>query len=142
VNRVVFDASVVAKWLFREPGSDEAVSLLNKADIVYEPDLFSIEIDAIISKKKRIKEISQDEAKTKRSLLSKFQFHSVSYKEVSDLAFELSVSLPLTLYDAFYLATAMVTNSVLYTADERLVRALSTTKLNEFISGIYSSEEC
>ena len=133
----VIDASVAAKWLFLEPGTDVAVKLLERFDFFYAPNLFQIELDAIITKKVRKKEVSVEEAPVKRSQATKLPARFINYQELSDIAFDISVTLPITLYDATYIATAILTNSVFYTADERLVRGLSTTPIYRFVRSIY-----
>ena len=58
----MIDASVAAKWLFLEQGTDEAIQLLEQLDYFYAPSLFQIELDAIITKKVRKKELKFEEA--------------------------------------------------------------------------------
>lgn len=135
----VIDASVAAKWLFLEPGSDEAQELLNRFDYFYAPDLFQIELESIITKKVRKKELSLEEAPVKKSQSSKLPVRVINYQQLSDIAFDISTALPVTLYDACYIATAILTNAVFYTADERLVNGLSTTPLAKFVKSIYKS---
>ena len=57
MNSYVIDASVAAKWLFLEQGTDEAIQLLEQFNYFYAPSLFQIELDAIITKKVRKKRI-------------------------------------------------------------------------------------
>lgn len=133
----VIDASVAAKWLFLEKGTDEAVQLLNQFDFFYAPDLFQIELDSIITKKVRKKELRQEEAPVKKSQASKLPVRFINYQQLSDIAFDISTTLPVTLYDATYIATAVLKNSVFYTADERLINGLSTTPLARFVKSIY-----
>lgn len=133
----VIDASVAAKWLFLETGSNEAVQLLEQFDFFYAPNLFQIELDAIITKKVRKKELSIVEAPEKKNQAAMLPARFINYLELSDIAFEISITLPITLYDATYIATAILTNSVFYTADERLVRGLSTTPFDRFVRSVY-----
>lgn len=137
MSSYVIDASVAAKWLFLEPGSDEAVRLLNHFDYFYAPDLFQIELEAIITKKVRKNELTIEEAPQKKQQASGLPVRFINYKELSDIAFDISVTLPVTLYDATYIATAILTESKFYTADERLVNGLSTMSLSRFVRSIY-----
>lgn len=137
MKRAVFDASVAAKWIFNEVGSTESIALLNDISLIYEPTLFTIEVDAIITKKVRKKEITREEARKKREQINTLPYQPIAYKEVSEMAFDLSLTLPITLYDATYVVTAMYTNSIFYSADERLVRGLKTTRLSKFVASIY-----
>ncbi|GAB5409376.1 MAG: type II toxin-antitoxin system VapC family toxin [Balneolaceae bacterium] len=135
----VIDASVAAKWLFLEEGTDETVLLLEQFDFFYAPTLFQIELDSIITKKVRKKELTIEEAPVKKSQAAKLSVRFIKYNQLSDIAFDISTTLPVTLYDATYIATAILTNSIFYTADERLVNGLSTTPLARFVRSIYGS---
>ena len=134
---VVFDASVAAKWIFSEEGSKRSTELLIKSNHIYEPDYFFIEIESIITKKVHRKEITMDFALARKSEIYLFGCRVTEYKTISKLAFDLSTTLPITLYDATYVATAMRKDALFYTADQRLVRGLSTTKLSQFVKSIY-----
>lgn len=137
MSRYVIDASVAAKWLFLERGTEESVQLLDQFDFFYAPNLFQIELDSIITKKVRKKELSFEEAPIKKNQASKLPARFITYDQISGIAFDISTTLSITLYDATYLATAILTNSIFYTADKRLVRGLSTTPLARFVKSIY-----
>lgn len=134
---VVVDASVAAKWLFLEPGSEEALHILESFEHFIVPDLFRIELDAIITKKLRRRELTIDEAMAKKMEAGRFPLQVVSYHSIRDTAFDLSSTLPVTLYDATYIATALVRKGIFVTADERLVHGCSTTPLNKRVQSIY-----
>jgi predicted nucleic acid-binding protein len=137
MNFVVIDASVAAKSLFLEDGTELVHSFLNTIDYLIEPDLFEIELDAIITKRVRKKFLTVQEGDEKRIESRSFKHTLVRYNEIAESAFEISSKLPVTLYDATYVATAILANSVFYTADERLVRGLSTTKLSKYVKSVY-----
>ncbi len=139
MNSYVIDASVAAKWLFLEQGTDEAIQLLEQLDYFYAPSLFQIELDAIITKKVRKKELKFEEASSKKVQASMLPSRLIKYHQISDIAFDISITFPVTLYEATYIATAILTNSIFYTADERLARGLSTTPLAKFVKSIYGS---
>ena len=139
MSNFVIDASVAAKWLFLEKGSEEAQDLLGKFDYFHAPDLFRIELESIITKKVRKKELRVEEAPLKKNQVSRLPVRFMNYQQLSDIAFDISVTLPVTLYDAYYIATAILTSSMFYTADERLVNGLSTTPLAKFVKSIYGS---
>lgn len=139
MSSYVIDASVAAKWLFLEKGTEEAVQLLEQFDFFYAPDLFRMELESIITKKVRKKELRQEEAPIKKTQASKLPIRFIQYNKLSDIAFDISTTLPVTLYDATYIAAAILTNSIFYTADERLVNGLSKTPLARFVRSVYGS---
>lgn len=87
----------------------------------------------------RKKELKREEAPIKKSQASKLPIRFIKYNQLSDIAFDISTTLPVTLYDATYIATAILTNSIFYTADRRLVNGLSTTPLARFVRSVYGS---
>ncbi len=137
MNPHIIDTSVAAKWLFLEEGSKESEELLQQLSFFFVPDLFLVEIDAVIAKKVRINEISTEEALEKNEERRKLPYRLVKYEEVSRLVFEMSISLPVTVYDATYIATAIEKHGVVYTADQRLVNGLSNTSLSKYIRSIW-----
>ncbi|MDZ7756882.1 type II toxin-antitoxin system VapC family toxin [Rhodohalobacter sp.] len=130
---VILDASIVAKWVFLESGSDKAEKLLLRHELFYVPDLFYIEMDAVISKKFRKKELNYDEAYVKREQVKQLAIHSVHHEEISELAFEIAITLPITIYDSLYIALAIESESILWTADDRLVRGMENTMFSSFV---------
>lgn len=134
---MVVDASVAAKWLFLESGSMEAIQILESAERFIVPDLFHIEMDAIITKKHRRRELTTAEAMEKKVQTGRLPMEFIPYNRVRDTAFGLSTGLPLTLYDATYIATALLHNCMFVTADERLVNGCSTTPLSKTVLSIY-----
>lgn len=133
----VIDCSVVAKWLFLEEGSSKAENILEELSFFFVPDLFVVEIDAVISEKVRQREISSEEAFQKIVEREKLPYKILSYDDISKLALEISVSLPVTLFDATYIATAIERHGVVYTADQRLVNGVVNTSLNKYVQSIW-----
>jgi predicted nucleic acid-binding protein len=133
MNHYVVDASIAAKWIFLEQGSDKAQQLLEDFDSFLVPELFYLEMDAIITKKVRKRELDASDAHRKREQVEKFAVEKIEHYSISQLAFNISISLPVTFYDAIYLALAVEKEAVMWSADDRLVRGLSTTIFSEYI---------
>ncbi len=133
MKTVVLDASIAAKWIFLESGSEEAEKVLNDQDHFTVPDLFYLEMDAIIGKKYRKKELSGEEVHQKREFVRELSVDVVYLHILSDLAFDISISLPVTIYDALYLALAVEKKTEMWTADDRLVRGLKTTIFSDYV---------
>ncbi|MDR8393305.1 type II toxin-antitoxin system VapC family toxin [Aliifodinibius sp. S!AR15-10] len=133
---LVIDASVAAKWLFLEKGSDQAEMLIEKINFFFAPLLFPMEMNSVITKKVRRDELNVDEANKKRVQVRKLPFKIAWDKQIDELAFELAISLPLTYYDSTYIASAIENDAVLITADERLVNGMSNTLINKYIKSL------
>lgn len=133
MKNYIIDASIAAKWIFYEKDSDQAEIFLKKIDRMLVPYLFLIEMSSIISKKVRNRELSISEALEKRKELEDLNFQVFSEKAILKLAFDISISLPITIYDANYLALAIKKEGKLYTSDNRLVNGLSTTVFKDYV---------
>lgn len=136
MNNFVIDCSVAIKSFFWEKGSDESLKLLNYINSFYVPDFFLMEIDSVITKKVRRRELQAEEALFKRRQLRQLPFKLIPYRDIEKFACELSTTFYITLYDASYLATAIDHEAKLYTADKRLFNGVSSTPFSEYIERI------
>lgn len=137
MSAFVIDTSVAAKWLFLEEGSAESEALLEEFSFFYAPDIFPVELDAVISRKMRKKEITAAEALKKQAQRQKLPCKLVQYGEISSLAFEIAITLPVTLYDAAFVATAIERDGMVYTADQKLVNGVSNSSLGRYVESIW-----
>ncbi len=133
MNNLVVDASVAVKWFIWEEGTDEAQQLLDQLTSFYVPDIFLMEIDAILTKKVRRQELEIPDAFQKRRVFRQLPYKLVSYKQVAEFAFRLATEFPITLYDAVYLSTAIDYKATFYTADKRLANGMANTPFDEYI---------
>lgn len=129
----VVDTSVVTKWFFREPDSDISVKLLEKERFFYAPDYLRIEFLSNITKKVRAGYLTANNGRDRKDNFDKMGLSFELYKELEDLAFELSTQYPITFYDALFVALAFRERVVLYTFDKRLKRSVKETELDSFI---------
>ncbi|MEX0647132.1 MAG: type II toxin-antitoxin system VapC family toxin [Balneolaceae bacterium] len=134
--RPVIDACVAIKWFLPEKDHDKAGAILNQYNMMIAPDLFLIELDAIITKKVRQKLVEPEEAIQIYSEIRNIPFEFIPYNLISKLALDLSIALPVTQYDACYLATAIEYNQKLYTADKRFIRGMKKTPFERYLSPI------
>jgi predicted nucleic acid-binding protein len=133
VKNLVIDASVAIKWFIWEEGTEEAQQLLDELRSFWVPDLFLIEIDAILTKKVRKGELDIADSFQKRRVFRQLPYKLIPFDEIVEFAFRLSTEFPITLYDATYLATAVDHKGTFYTADERLVNGMSNTPFDEYM---------
>jgi len=133
LRRYVLDASVIAKWHFREEFGDLAYSLLvsaraGKCQIVA-PDLVLYEFASIVSKKLRAGMISAEDG---QDILLKFPLAPLGLLPAVDFApsaLEAARETGATYYDSVYLAVARATKATLVTADRELVAQVRSTPL-------------
>jgi predicted nucleic acid-binding protein len=133
VSDFVIDASVAVKWFIPEKGTEQAHEVLEDLNFFYAPDIFLMEVDSVLTKKVRTRNISINEAFEKREQFRKLPFKLIDYEKIGEFAFRLSTEFAVTLYDAMYVATAIDYEAILHTADRRLSNGLSTTPFGKYV---------
>lgn len=123
---VVVDASVVVKWFVEEEGSDKALRLRDKyidGEIsIIAPELMIFEVLNALYYKRLF---SESEMKEISEALEAYSFTLYSLKgEYAEKTVETAVENGITIYDASYVALAMIRDTYLYTADEKLIEKL------------------
>lgn len=132
----VIDACVAIKWFIPEAGHESAAAVLYRYTSMIAPDLFFTELDAIISKKVRKREIELYNAEKLYTETRSLPIKIHEYKRISRLAFELSTVLPITQYDACYLALAIEFGQPLYTADQRFLNGMQKTPFSKYMRAV------
>lgn len=132
MNNFVIDASLAIKWLLWEDGTEEALEVLDRLHFFFAPDLFLMEIDSVLTKMVRKRELDAAEALVKYEQVRALPYRLISYRKIDRFAIQLATEFLITLYDATYLATAIDFDAVLYTADKKLVNGLSSTPFAKY----------
>lgn len=122
----VVDASVVAKWFVEEEGSDKAVKIRDRyiegEMKLIAPEIISFEVLNALYYKGLF---SEDELKEVSEALDAFSFELYPLKgEYARKTIEAAYENDITIYDASYIALAVMRNSYVYTADEKLIDKL------------------
>ena len=128
----VLDAGVAAKW-FLPPGGEtqirEALRLLDDyvsgSVNLMVPDLFWPEFGSILWKAVRRGRISLATAEESIVMLQEREIATVPTAKTLGSAFGLATAFNRTVYDAVYVALALLSDAQLLTADERLANALA-----------------
>jgi len=126
---ICVDSSVAAKWLFEEEHSFPARALLRDAlerrEPIVAPPLLPSEVANVVRQRLRQRQLELGEART---LLAQFLAIPISLQTTDNL-YDRSLllaheyALP-AIYDAQYVALAELLGATLWTADQRLLRAL------------------
>ena len=133
---IVVDACVIVKWFVDEEYS-RAARLLRDS---YVNGLIEIAVPAlmpyeVLNALKYSGAYGEDELKEIAEVLEDYQFET--YDLSGDLAkrtVEIAMRKGLTIYDASYVALAEKLNTVLYTADEKIIRKIRDENLVRHIS--------
>ncbi len=135
--QLVVDASVAVKWYVPEVGSDVASALLDGAALLLAPDILVAEFGNTVWKKVRKGELKHGEAK---HIINTFiSACPVALRPSIVLlrgAFDVALRLQRPIYDALYLALAVVEGCSCVTADDALVRAVYETTLQKFVRSL------
>ena len=124
MKRLVVDASVVIKWFIDEIHADPARRLQDEKYELLAPDLLWAECGNIIWKKVIRKELTPNEARSIRRGLQRQPIDTFSSSLILEPALEIALETGKTVYDACYLALALLSETELVTADERLFNSL------------------
>ncbi len=123
----VVDASVGAKWYFREEFQETAFDLLDQAEKreikLIVPELFYLEIGNLCWKLFRRRKIQFDHAASVLDKVSALPLERYSDQELTDIALENAVRFDISIYDGVYLALAEIYVAPLVTADEGILKA-------------------
>lgn len=130
---LIIDASVAIKWVLNEDGTDQASDLLNNITEFFEPEIFDIEISAILTKRVRMKDLSYAEAVTKKSYFTKLPYFKIPFNQIEEKAFDISSKFSCSYYDGLYLASALAYEGKLITADSRFYNGLQSTPFKNFV---------
>jgi predicted nucleic acid-binding protein len=132
----VLDASVVAAAFFREEFERACRSLLASGRTFHAPDLIYVEVANVIWKRERRGEIDRHEAEGMLSDILSLPVLVTPSLALVEVALELAMSTRQTAYDCLYVALAIRSNEVLFTADRRLANALADTPIAKHVTWI------
>jgi predicted nucleic acid-binding protein len=121
---VVVDASVAAKWFFCEEHSDAALNLLDNHFELNAPDLIFVELESLLCKRVRRRELSIQEAIEIDTKIRSMPIQAYSTPTLRQRAFRLALETRSSIYDCLYLSLAEALECPLVTADNKFLQAL------------------
>jgi predicted nucleic acid-binding protein len=128
MTRLVIDASIAIKWVVEEEGTEAALALRNKAELIA-PDLIIAECANILWKKVQRDELSGSEALIAARLLQSGNVEILATRSLLEMATRLAIELGHPAYDCIYLALAIQRDCRFVTADKSFVRKTSSAPL-------------
>lgn len=120
MSRFVVDASVALKWFLPEPDGECAARLRREGTDLDAPDLLHAEVANALWEWVRRGELKASTAGRIVEVLSKLPIEVHPSRQLSGAALQIACATGLTVYDSLYLATALLTDGVLVTADRPL----------------------
>ena len=122
-GKIVVDASVVVKWFVEERYSGEALTIRDSfieglIDIAVPSILYFEVLNAL----KYSGAFGEDELKKIARILEDYQFTAYGLEGAyAEKTVEVAMRKGITIYDASYVALALIEDADLYTADEKLL---------------------
>jgi len=132
----VVDASVAAKWFFEEAQAAAALRLRDARHQRHAPDLLLAEVDNVVCKRVRRKEITAAEGRKVRAALRRVPIQTHPSGALLDSAYELAVRTNCSIYDCLYVAVAMRIEGRMVTADRRLYDALAPGPFARYVAWV------
>jgi|GEM_PF-764816 predicted nucleic acid-binding protein len=133
----VIDSSVAIKLMIKEHGSEEALNLINKYALFVAPSVFTIEVDAVMTKKVRSRMLPYGTFERALEGFDRIPVHIIDYKDIRENTLFMSSTYMISSYDASFVVVAHSFELPFYTADKRLynfiTRDLSSLNINAFL---------
>jgi predicted nucleic acid-binding protein len=135
---VVIDASVLIKFFIPEilwEKAEELNARVAEGDLrLLAPDLIFAEVGNIIWKKHRMKELTRSVAEEIVEAIVFMPIVVETSKALLLLAVDMAVAYDITVYDAMYVSLAKVYETVLLTADRKLVEIMGKTDFKKYVA--------
>lgn len=142
MNRVI-DASVLVKFFIPEILSEKAEELNARSmqgDLrLLAPDLIFAEVGNILWKKHRMKELIRSEAEEIVDAIVSLPLEIETSKALLPFAVDLGLAYGITVYDAIYVSLAKVHETILVTADKKLVEIMGKTDFKKHVAWLGDS---
>jgi predicted nucleic acid-binding protein len=119
---VVVDASIAVQWLAPEPGSGQAMRLLESQSMLLAPDFLPLEVASALCKKERRGEMTLTQVEQALTNLGTAGLILTSTTPLLVRATRLACETRHSVYDCVYLVMAREWNARLASADVSLLR--------------------
>jgi len=129
----IVDASVAAKWFFKEDNGEEALSILDESNQLHAPDFLLLEMDSIILKWVRRGAVGPQEGIDIRDALRRYPVQHHPFTSFLDDAFTIASQTGQSIYDCLYVALAAVLHGRMVTADRRLYDAMKGGPFRKYV---------
>ena len=140
---LVIDASVLIKLFIPEILSEKADELnkqVGEGDLkLLAPDLIFAEVGNIIWKKHRRKELIRSEAEEIVDAIVAVPIETESSRALLPLAVDIGLAYGITVYDAIYVSLAKIHETILVTADRKLVEITGKTDFKKYVGWLGDS---
>ena len=127
---IVIDASAALRWFIPALPMADVYPLPKTDRLLVAPDLFIAEVRNAALVYLRKKELTANQATAMLATIDSLMGSYFPMRDLSENAWAMAVEHDHSAYDCFYIALAVKLDTVLITADERMMRKFATTKLS------------
>jgi predicted nucleic acid-binding protein len=120
---IAVDSSIALQWVLPEAGTDAALSLLGRPDLIA-PDILLVESANVLAKKVRSKELTLEEALAGLKIIRDAVPTLTSSAELAGESLRLAVELVHPAYDCCFLACAIAADCSFATRDQPFINRL------------------
>jgi predicted nucleic acid-binding protein len=142
MKQIVIDANVVAKWFIEEENSTKA-RLLREKFIEKEIELVtpSLLYFEVLNALKYSKLFNQEELNNAGESLENYGFNVITIKKkIREQIVKIAVEHDLSIYDASYIGLSIAMETILCTADEKIIKKLPQ-RLKKYVISLNKVEE-
>lgn len=136
MKRLVVDASVVLKWYFHEPFSDDALRVMKSGQEIVVPDLLYAQVGSVIWRRVKSNELKREDAQQILSNVRRLPLVVVPASELAASALEIATGTARTYNESIYFALAIREGSTLVTGDRWWYTLLSTGPMKRFLKWV------
>lgn len=130
---LVVDASILVKLIVEEPGSQEALGLLDRQDMRLAPDWALLEVANALWNKVKFSQLLEVHAEDGLRNAPAFLDRLVPARDLLEDALAMSFRIRHPLYDALYLALAVREEARVVTADREFFKAAERARMADFV---------
>jgi predicted nucleic acid-binding protein len=143
LEKVVLDASIIAKWYLKEKYSEQALKLrddyISGRITIAVPALLEYEV---LNALKYSGAYSEQELEDVARSLNKYGFECWRLKDkLKDETIKVAAKYNISIYDASYLALSILTKAPFYTADEELLSKVNELKIAKHLKDLSICEQ-
>jgi predicted nucleic acid-binding protein len=130
---IAVDTSVVLQWVLLDPTDDDYSELIGQPDLAA-PDVILVEAANVLTKKVRLGEIGEEQARDGLRFLRSVIPTQVDLTSLIDRSFELSIALSHPVYDCVFLACAERLSCRLATRDKLFARRVRDRGMGDLLA--------
>ncbi len=126
---IVIDASAALRWFIPASATASTYPLPDTDQPLVAPDLFLAEVRNTALVHMRKKELAREQAVAMVSTIDKLMAGYFPMADITEMAWSMALEFDHSVYDCYYIALARQLDTVLVSADQRMIRKFASTTI-------------